>query len=239
MSLSPSHWDIEGCAMDAYFECTGEEAKETPLVMDVTPTDNGFHVKLTHPRDSARIFEARVDLSTFETCEVLQDTLVTGPWDDEFKSFFLRHIEDCYDAMLHEHPSQVTHAYWVTEFRTDVRPCQKVGKWMLFYPKTDLDRMWQLFSGLFTSGKLEGVVGMKCSTGKKNERASEDDEGVIILYCNDSHNEPHILAVGSRLLPHIGAYRGPYLYYKTDEQTGGGTRATGQTKNHLYRIATR
>jgi hypothetical protein len=147
-------------------------------------------------------------------------------------------MEEAYEAMLYFHPTRITHSYWVSEFSKTERPNKDVGKWMLFYPKSELDGMWQTFHGLFILGKLPGVVGMKCSTGKSNGRASDKSEGVIILYCNDSKNEPSILAIGKTILSHIGAYRGSYIYYKTDEQTGAGTRATGTTRNHIYKLST-
>jgi hypothetical protein len=195
-------------------------------------------ITLVHPRDNTRVFEIEMSASAFDTCTVMRDTLVPDECRDEFRQDFLQRMEEEYEAMLYFHPTHITHTYWVTEFRKTFRLGNDVGKWMLFYPKSELDAMWQAFHSLFILEKLPGVVGMKCSTGKSNDRASDMTEGVIILYCNNSNDEPSILSIGRTILPHIGTYRGPYIYYKTDSQTGAGTRATGATRNHLYKLST-
>lgn len=110
------------------------------------------------------------------------------------------------------------------------------GKWMLFYPNEDMNEKWQLAKQLFRAGQLIGVRSMKCSTAMENPRASSKDTGVIILYSSYSADEPYITKIGQHILAMTGYQQSPYLYYKTDEQTFQGTRATGCGKNYLYRI---
>jgi hypothetical protein len=60
---------------------------------------------------------------------------------------------------------------------------------------------------------------------------------VIIFFCGQSDNEAKIMQFGQRLLEEIPyeMYTG-WMDYKSHEQTGAGTAATGQKKNYLYRI---
>lgn len=39
---------------------------------------------------------------------------------------------------------------------------------------------------------------MKCSTAYENPRASTLEEGIIILYCNNSSNEETIINIGKK-----------------------------------------
>ena len=105
---------------------------------------------------------------------------------------------------------------------------------MLFYDKDKLDEKWETAKSLFHNGDLDGVEAMKVSTNFNNPRASSKSAGVIILYCNNSSDEEKIMAVG-KVIRETLDYNIP-MYYKTDEQTKVGTKATGQTKNHLYKL---
>ena len=77
---------------------------------------------------------------------------------------------------------------------------------------------------------------MKCSTAYKNPRASNPNEGVIICYCGPPDAKDALLGYGENLVIKM-KYTSSYgwMYYKTDEQTEAGTRATGATKNSTYR----
>lgn len=104
---------------------------------------------------------------------------------------------------------------------------------MLFYPQDKMTEKWTLFCKLRDEGKLGGVQRMKCSTGEPNSRATNQDEGVIILYCCDSTNKDAILATGQHLFPYLNDYKNSKLYYKTDIQTTLGTNAAS---NHTYSL---
>ena len=137
-------------------------------------------------------------------------------------------------------PTQITNAYWIYHGGLDVIFID-TGKWMLFYPKLLLDSKWIELCNLFDNGKLFGVVSMKCSTSMKNPRSStsNNDNGVIILYCNYSSNEEEIMNIGKKIVYYIQDYPSYAIYYKTDEQTLVGTKATGATKNYTYMIKIR
>ena len=108
------------------------------------------------------------------------------------------------------------------------------GKWMLFYDKKEIDEKWKQIKQLYRDGQLSGIVQMKCSTIYKNPRASGDKK-TIILYCEPEQNEEHIKNIGKNIL-NLMKYSDK-IYYKTNNQTKLGTRATGQTGNHKYSIS--
>ena len=68
-------------------------------------------------------------------------------------------------------PSKDMRSYWqwhpksqdgrFTNYDSSLR-----GKWMLFYPSSDIDGMWQLMKDLFDAGELHGVSDAKVSTAK-------------------------------------------------------------------------
>jgi hypothetical protein len=132
-------------------------------------------------------------------------------------------------------PTENTDSYWVYHGTSKVER-KDVGKWMLFYPKTNLDLKWKEFCSLYDENNLSGILSMKCSTSLKSSRSSNQREGVIILYCNNSSNETEILNIGKGLSPYIQDYPKKTIYYKTDIQTLAGTIATGAVANHTYSI---
>ena len=113
------------------------------------------------------------------------------------------------------------------------------GKWMLFYPVSEIDEKWEMAKDLFDTGELRGVRGMKVSTAIYNPRTTYDDgaTAVLIMYCGPWTDEPLMREIGRNL-----ALKTKYesktgcMFYKTDDQTRGGTRATGQTVNHVYQM---
>lgn len=75
---------------------------------------------------------------------------------------------------------------------------------------------------------------MKISTCKENHRASNEDEGVLILYCAHSADRKHIKQIGRTILDSMQYTEQSRVYYKTDEQTHNGANATGNTANSKY-----
>lgn len=133
---------------------------------------------------------------------------------------------------VQEEPKPSTHdGYWI---RHGTEHNGITGKWMLFYSKAVIDKQWEHFKGLYDSKKLTGIRLMKVSGAKENFRASNKNEAVIILYCGGKEEE--IMKAGVTVASYVHDYAGPYIYYKTDIQTGMGTQATGATTNHTFRV---
>ena len=97
------------------------------------------------------------------------------------------------------------------------------GKWMLFYPKEDMDARWQEARENMCASRFGIVESMKASTFRENPRSSDHSKGVIILYTPDASKE---------------AIRGysVTMFFKTWKQTLDGTAATGRSKNHTFYI---
>eukprot|EP00057_Strongylocentrotus_purpuratus_P017440 XP_011671914.1 PREDICTED: uncharacterized protein LOC105441947 [Strongylocentrotus purpuratus] len=113
------------------------------------------------------------------------------------------------------------------------------GKWMLFYPVSEIDEKWEMAKILFNTGELRGVRGMKVSTVMYNPRTTYNDDAmaVLIMYCGPWTDEPLMREIGRNLAlkTKYENKRGSMLY-KSDDQTRGGTRATGQAVNHVYQM---
>jgi hypothetical protein len=117
------------------------------------------------------------------------------------------------------------------------------GKWMLYFDLDRIDDAWERAKKLYTDRELEGIVCMKVSTAFNNPRATGKDSKVIIFYCGPSGDEDKVVAYGKNLLEKMSykkqkcaGFFPPYIYYKTDIMTLGGTAATGQKKNYLYKL---
>ena len=107
------------------------------------------------------------------------------------------------------------------------------GKWMLFYPKSEMDARWQEAIENMHAGRFGVVRAMKASTFKDNPRSSDSSKGVIILYTSKTSKD--LVMESGRLIMEIMRYEAT-IYFKTNEQTRGGTIATGQVKNHTLYI---
>ena len=134
-------------------------------------------------------------------------------------------------------PTNITDQYWVYHPSQFLLESDDIGKWMLFYPKISIDQKWVEFCHMYNINQLNGIIGMKVSTNKINDRSSDIHNGVIILYCNNSSDKNHIISVGKNLLLYLKDYIYSTIYYKTNTQTSCGTRAIGQTTNHLYKLS--
>ena len=105
------------------------------------------------------------------------------------------------------------------------------GKWMLFYPKAEMDARWLEACEHMQAGRFGIVESMKASTFKENPRSSDHGKGVIIIYTPQIHKD--MLMETGRLIMNAMQY-GVTMYFKTNEQTHVGTRATGVQKNHTF-----
>ncbi|KAJ9447765.1 hypothetical protein DIPPA_25020 [Diplonema papillatum] len=136
-------------------------------------------------------------------------------------------------------PSTETTAFWLSEGRSDASDADlggEPGKWMLFYPRPKLDAAWAAAKRLYRSNELPGVVCMKVSTARPNPRCRDTGDGVIICYCGPASAEEPMRRIGHALIRAMDYRENATVSYKSDLQTMGGTAATGQRVNHLYRI---
>ena len=92
------------------------------------------------------------------------------------------------------------------------------GKWMLFFPNSDINNAWKKARELYDKGCLPGITLMKCSTAKTISGAFSDTQKVIIFYAGPSHDEEKI---GRKLVESM-RYKCPgnnFVYFKTNAQT--------------------
>lgn len=151
-------------------------------------------------------------------------------------------IEDLIEHLEIQKPSEVYDKLWLYHMGrvTMVRKIvlEDMGKWMMFFKNSDMDKMWQHSCNMFDKGKLRGIPFMKCSTSLENPRSSDNTKGVIIFYCGPSTDKCNLLEIGRNLVKYVPYYnKYGYMYYKSDQQTYGGTRKTGQIINSLYRLS--
>ena len=99
-------------------------------------------------------------------------------------------------------PLEVSDSPWLHENLDSegVSIGENTGKWMLFYDKSSMNEVWISAKKLYRENKLYGIKSMKCSTAYENPRASTLDDGIIILYCNNSSNEEEIMNIGKKIL---------------------------------------
>jgi len=117
-------------------------------------------------------------------------------------------------------PSQVHHSYWVyaLEHSQAMQYSNKDGKWMMFFPMSEIDARWAEAVQLYRSGKLVGINSMKSSTAQQNpmpERLHRHDEAILIFYCGPCEDEEDVMEYGRNILDHM-QYNAPTFYYKSD-----------------------
>ena len=106
------------------------------------------------------------------------------------------------------------------------------GKWMLFYPKSEMDARWTEACENMLASRFGIARTMKASTFRENPRSSDPNKGVIIIYTPRA-NKDVVMETG-RLVMETMQYD-TTMYFKTNMQTMTGTAATGQSTNHtLY-----
>ena len=94
---------------------------------------------------------------------------------------------------------------------------ETAGKWMLFVNKDELEIAWDKVS-LATEGHRLGIAS-KCSTGRENTLAKDQDTKLICVYTKDSENKEDV----ERVLVEIRKLGfSERLFYKTDNATRAG-----------------
>jgi hypothetical protein len=145
-------------------------------------------------------------------------------------------------------PMSVMEHPWLVQDSAEIRlqypmAMEETGKWMIFYDNQNIDDAWEKAKQLYENRELDGIINLKVATAFDNPRANSRDSKVIIFYCGPSGDEGKVMAYGRNLLEKMSykrqksaGYFPPYIYYKTDVLTLGGTAATGQKKNYLYKL---
>ena len=123
--------------------------------------------------------------------------------------------------MAQYNPSQVHDNFWVYALEQDLaaRFPNQDGKWMMFFPMSEMDARWNEACQLYRSGRLVGVNSMKASTAKQNpmpQRLHAHDEGMIIFYCGPSEDEQNVREYGRNILNNMNYSRDTF-YYKSDK----------------------
>jgi len=118
-------------------------------------------------------------------------------------------------------PTQVHDNFWVSALDQNIASAypKQDGKWMMFFPMSQIDAKWAEACQLYYSGRLTGVNSMKASTAKQNpmpERLHGPDEGIIIFYCGPSEDEANVMQYGRNILNHMN-YPRETFYYKSDK----------------------
>jgi hypothetical protein len=132
-------------------------------------------------------------------------------------------------------PSKIDTHYWIHSIDSSMQKRYPYidGKYVMFFPKDELDERWKEANILYKSGKLTGINSMKVSTQKKNaEGINKYKNGVIIFYCGPSENKERILEYGRNLLKLI-YYNDSTLYYKSEKAH---LRDNSRRYSNLYTI---
>ena len=123
--------------------------------------------------------------------------------------------------MAQFNPTQILDSFWVYAFDQNIAntfPNQD-GKWMMFFPMSEMDARWNEACHLYRSGRLFGVNSLKASTIRQNpmpERLHGPDEGIIIFYCGPSEDEANVMEYGRNILNNMH-YPRETFYYKSDK----------------------
>ncbi|XP_018013049.1 uncharacterized protein LOC108670111 [Hyalella azteca] len=112
------------------------------------------------------------------------------------------------------------------------------GKWMLFFNHDYMDDMWAKAVELYSAGELPGIISIKTSTAAPCERSGTTEYGAIRFTCGPHTDRERILQYGQQLVKKMQYFNVDFGFvaYKTDGQSRIGTKATGATKNYLYRM---
>lgn len=136
-------------------------------------------------------------------------------------------------------PTQVHDSFWVYALEQHLAaqfPNQD-GKWMMFFPMSEMDARWNEACELYRSGRLFGINSMKASTAKQNpmpERLHGPDEGIIIFYCGPCEDEVNVMQYGRNILNNMH-YPQEKFFYKSDKPH---LIDWSKEKKHMYFIST-
>lgn len=111
------------------------------------------------------------------------------------------------------------------------------GCWMLFFSTSIIDDMWKRACRLLWDGSLEGVESILVSTSRRNPRASNDGNSVMLFHSGPWSDETFMQYLGHHIAIQMSYFSyTKYLRYKPHYMIVRGTRATGSLYNSLIRI---
>lgn len=79
-------------------------------------------------------------------------------------------------------------------------PTALSGKWVIFYRKQSMDRIWKEVCKLYRDEELEGVEFLQTSTAKFSKRLKDSDMGMISFICGPSDEKDLVMSYGKNLL---------------------------------------
>lgn len=111
------------------------------------------------------------------------------------------------------------------------------GKWILFVSIRLMDYMWIKSCRLYRLEQFPGIKSIKCSTAKFNPRQSNQKMAVLLFHCGPYNDSSKMLDYGRNIVEKLSYFnKWGYIPFKSDIQTGQGTRATGSPANSMYWI---
>lgn len=121
----------------------------------------------------------------------------------------------------------------------------KMGKWMLYYRKEDVEQAWDRAQRRIEDLKDAGVLAMKASTVEIDNPSAKESKFIkeILFYCAPHTDIQLMRTIGFKIVEIMDykAVADKLIYFKTDAQTAVGTGASGVQagRNHKAEIAVR
>jgi len=120
------------------------------------------------------------------------------------------------------------------------------GKWIMLFPRSQIDAQWEIAKSFYNSGRLPNVLEMKVSTAKYKKTSAENQQVLRIKFFvgkpqNDMRsNEEIILTQGMRLVE-LMRYASPTgkMMFKTDLSFMREEESLGRSLNSSYMIECR
>ena len=114
-------------------------------------------------------------------------------------------------------PSEITGQYWIYAYRLKgkyAKESERSGKWLLFFPLSEIDEWWKVIKELTENGMLGQAS--KVATARPNDSASDPNTKVICVYTYDSDDYEDVKRV-REVLRTLGITQ--KIPYKTDLAT--------------------
>lgn len=121
---------------------------------------------------------------------------------------------------MQEKPSEIIEYYWIYADnlilpRPRNYPKEKIGKWLIFIKRKNIDEVWEMIRNQTQKGFLG--INSKVSTAKPNSK-SQENQHVICIYTKDFEDKGDIFKIEKRIRK-LGIKED--LFYKTNQQTYG------------------
>ena len=135
----------------------------------------------------------------------------------------LRKTKNMQMASHNHNPSTITDSYWLYAFRkegTYPEDSDNSGKWLIFVPLAEIDRLWEKIERSTEKGQLGSVS--KVATAKHNPDASNSSAKVICVYTYDWTERQDVMRIRKELRELGITWKIPY---KGDKDTYAGKYA--------------